>query len=294
MRKLKFSLNIRVNVMRRSVKKIKLIFVMILMVFTLVASNTINHYQLGANSPVSQECLIVGTGDCRGVSTTPSLPTPMPEIIVTEQDRFLAAIAPHLSTIPQVGSYEYILLRAYGAAFINQNPAVQLPATVLLQDEPETLAFQETLTMMKVDGTNDCYLQASAATALNEARSQQNIPLKSGYGSGDCTRSFATNLRFWYKYANRNTLEQVRAGKETAILGVVAPPGTSQHLWGLAIDLRVSNAQQRQALYEHGWFQTVAKDVPHWTYLGVKLEDLPQLGLKQQVINGISYWLTPL
>jgi hypothetical protein len=280
--------------MRRFLKKIKLTAVTILIAFTLVASNVVNHRQVDANAQLINECLMVGQKDCNALATAPRIPTAIPEIEQSDKERFLAAIANNLSTIPQPGSYEYILLKAYGAAFVNQNIEVKLPSTVLLNNEEETQTFQNTLTMVKVNATNDCYLQASAATALNQARSQENIPLKSGYGSGDCTRSFATNLRFWNKYANRNTLNQVKQGQETAILGVVAPPGTSQHLWGLAIDLRVSHPKQRQILNQNGWFQTVAKDVPHWTYLGLSEQDLVKLGLRNQVEKGGSYWVTPL
>ncbi|AFY50275.1 D-alanyl-D-alanine carboxypeptidase [Nostoc sp. PCC 7524] len=284
----------RINVIWRITNRIKMIVLSILMVVLLVGSNTINDTLLDANTQALHDCLITGTADCQTLSITPQLPTPIPEINGTEIERFLSAIATNLTNIPQPGTYEYILLRAYGAAFVNHNLAVQLPVKVLFNNEEETQAFQENLTMVKVNGTNDCYLQAAAAAALNQARSQQNIPLKSGYGSGDCTRSFATNLRFWNQYANQNTLDKVRAGKETAILSVVAPPGTSQHLWGLAIDLRVSQPKQRQALYENGWFQTVVNDIPHWTYLGLTEDDLLALGLKKQVEKGISYWVTPI
>ncbi|MFM8006661.1 MAG: D-alanyl-D-alanine carboxypeptidase family protein, partial [Dolichospermum sp.] len=124
-----------------------------------------------------------------------------------------------------------------------------------------------------VNGTEECYLQQPAAAALNRAKELENIGLKSGY-AGDCLRSFATNLRFWNKYANEETLTQVKAGKETKILGLVAPPGTSQHLWGLAVDLQILTPSQKQILNENGWFQTVVNELTHWTYLGWKEEDL--------------------
>ncbi|MBW4426166.1 MAG: D-alanyl-D-alanine carboxypeptidase family protein [Nostoc desertorum CM1-VF14] len=217
---------------------------------------------------------------------------PKPEL--NEQQRFLSAIARNLPTVPQPGTYEYILLRAYGAVFVNQDVKIKLPQKGMFANEQETQDFQATLTMGYIDGTNDCYLQKSAADALNKARIQQQIPLKSGYGSGDCTRTFSTNLRFWHKYANNQILAKVQQGKETKILGVVAPPGTSQHLWGLAIDLRVGSKEQRKALNQNGWFQTVYNDVPHWTYVGLTEENLPLFGFKKQVVRGITYWLTPL
>jgi D-alanyl-D-alanine dipeptidase len=206
----------------------------------------------------------------------------------------LSAIANKLSTVPQSGTFEYTLLRAYGAVFVNQEPEIKLPQKVILDNEQETQQFQSTLTMGLFDGTGDCYLQKVAADALNKARTLQNIPLKSGYGSGDCTRTYATNLRFWQKYANNEILERVRQGKETKILGLVAPPGTSQHLWGLAIDLRISTPQQRNALNQNGWFQTVENDVPHWTYVGLSTEKLPLFGFRNQIVRGITYWVTPL
>lgn len=209
------------------------------------------------------------------------------------QKKFLDTINYQLQNPPQPNTYEYILLRAYGAIFINQNPEIKLPSKVILNNEEETLNFQDNLQLTLVEGTQECYLQKAAADAFNQARNIIDIPLKSGY-SGDCTRSFATNLRFWQKYTNDQTLEQVKQGKETNILSVVAPPGTSQHLWGLALDLRVSNQEQREALNQNGWFQTVAKDVPHWTYLGWDEESLPKFGLQEKIISGITYWLTPI
>ena len=280
--------------MKQLIKKLKFISLSILIVLTLVASNGINHSATLNNNQTLNACVNNGSGSCFELYKTPILPTPNLNIPQTEQERFLSAIATHFPTVPQPGSYEYILLRAYGAAFIDPDPAVKFPPKVVFNNEQETQAFQSTLTMDKITGTNNCYLQKSAAAALNKARSQQNFSLKSGYGASDCTRNYATNLRFWRKYANQNTLDKVREGKERAILGVVAPPGASQHLWGLAIDLRVSNPKQRQALYDNGWFQTVENDVPHWTYVGVNADNLSTLGLKNKVIRGISYWLTPI
>ncbi|WP_253274463.1 D-alanyl-D-alanine carboxypeptidase family protein [Nostoc sp. PCC 7107] len=258
---------------------------------SLVASNSIQRFQIATNSPSINQCLVTAVTGCSANAQEPSIPPNQP---VTEEERFVAAIMPKLKVMPTPGTFEYTLLRSYGAAFINPADNVKLPPKLIFDNEEDTQEFQSQLTLEKVTGTNECYLQKSAADALNKARVQLNIPLKSGYGASDCMRSFATNLRFWHKYANNKTLEKVKQGRETAILGLVAPPGTSQHIWGLAIDLGVSNPKQRQILNQNGWFQTVVKDVPHWTYLGVAAEDLPKLGFKNQVIQGITYWLTPL
>jgi hypothetical protein len=292
--------------MKRLVRKSSFISIVIFIIFALVASNGITHRTLSTNVRQLEDCLIAHASDtqadanksCTKTSQPIVSPTPLtpqiPDANLPEPQRFLSAIAHQLPTIPQPGTFEYILLRAYGAAFVNQQPEIKLPPKVILADEQETKNFQTTLTMGKVDNTNDCYLQKSAADAFNKAFAVVRIPLKSGYGGSDCTRTFATNLRFWRKYANNNTLSQVRQGKETAILGVVAPPGASQHLWGLAIDLRVSSQVQREALNKNGWFQTVENDVPHWTYVGLTEENLPLFGFKNKIVRGTTYWVTPL
>jgi hypothetical protein len=217
----------------------------------------------------------------------------IPNQDLDDQQRFLETINYQLNNIPPIDSYEYIILRAYGTIFINQNPEIKLPSKLILEDEEETVNIQDNLQLTLVEDTRECYLQKAAAEAFNRARSIIYIPLKSGY-SGDCTRSYETTLRFWRKYTNNRTLEQVKQGKETNILSLVAPPGTSQHLWGLALDLGVSNQEQIQVLNENGWFQTVVKDTPHWTYLGWDEGSLSKFGLIKKIVQGIIYWVTPI
>lgn len=278
--------------MKKNIEKIKFITIAIFITFAVVASNGINPHKLDTKAQAANGCLINRLLPCTDRNSI--WPATIPDLKLNNQERFLSAIANKLPTIPQPGTFEYILLDAYGAAFVNQEATIKLPSKVIFANEQETKDFQSTLTMAKVNGTNNCYLQKPAAEALNKARSLQNIPLKSGYGEGDCTRTFATNLRFWQKYANNATLEKVRQGKETAILSIVAPPGASQHLWGLAIDLRVYNEKQREVLNQNRWFQTVENDVPHWTYMGLSKEDLPLFGFQNKVNQGITYWVTPL
>jgi LAS superfamily LD-carboxypeptidase LdcB len=275
--------------MRRLAKVTFFFTVFILVVFTLIVGNALVQNNFRETSQVTAEC----SSPCINVTPNP-LATPLvPQLQSNDQQRFIAKLASKLTTIPSLNTYEYTLLRAYGAVFINPDQGVKLPAKVILANEQETQEFQSSLTILKVDGTRECYLQKSATEAFNRARSLQHIPLKSGF-SGDCLRDFATNLKFWQKYANNQTLERVKKGQETKILGLVAPPGTSQHLWGLAIDLHVSNAAQRKALNQNGWFQTVENDIPHWTYLGLNEENLRQFGLRNKIVRGLSYWLTPL
>jgi len=272
--------------MKRLAKKTILVTLFTLIFLILVASHQL--VQSLMQSQVSQNQPSPNFTSTPNPVVSPFIPDPK----LTDQQRFLATASHQLGIMPLLNSYEYILLRAYGAILINQDQEIKLPKVVLAQAQ-ETKEFQDSLTLQKVDNTKECYLQKSATNALNKARSLEKIPFKSGF-SGDCLRSFATNLAFWRKYANNSTLEQVKQGKQTKILGLVAPPGTSQHLWGLAVDLHVSTPTQIQALNQNGWFQTVEHDIPHWTYLGVNEEKLRQFGLQSRAIAGHIYWLTPL
>ena len=259
---------------------------------TLVFAHKISQSQLTSNPEIVKQCVTRDNRSCDQQKIAVNFPF-IPDQNFDNQQRFLTTIANKIPTVPEIDTFEYTLLRSYGTVFINQESGIKLPEKVILDNELETQSFQDKISIELVNGTEECYLQKPAAAALNKAKDLENIPLKSGY-AGDCLRNFATNLRFWNKYANRETLNQVKAGKEIKILGLVAPPGTSQHLWGLAIDLQILTPSQKQTLNENGWFQTVVNDLPHWTYLGWREEDLPKFGLQQKIIQGIKYWITPI
>src|SRR5437667_2706467 len=77
-----------------------------------------------------------------------------------------------------------------------------------------------------------------------------------------------------------------------SILYSIAAPGSSQHLAMLALDVTEFQTERvRQILAEHGWFQTVLSDLPHFTYLGLKEKDLPKHGLKSAEVNGQIFWI---
>jgi len=76
------------------------------------------------------------------------------------------------------------------------------------------------------------------------------------------------------------------------ILASVAAPGTSQHISMLALDVSQHDSSRvREVLALHGWFQTVATDAPHFTYLGVPESELPDLGLRAVDTGGRTYWV---
>ena len=77
-----------------------------------------------------------------------------------------------------------------------------------------------------------------------------------------------------------------------SIFSSVAPPGTSQHLSLLAFDVEQDNDRLiRNTLNRHGWYQTVAGDTPHFTYLGLPEIELPKRGLVPVCRSGHTYWV---
>ena len=79
------------------------------------------------------------------------------------------------------------------------------------------------------------------------------------------------------------------------IFSSVAAPGTSQHLSMLALDVnQYADARVRAILNKHGWFQTIANDTPHFTYLGYTEDELPKRGLRPERSGGFTFWVPNL
>ena len=79
---------------------------------------------------------------------------------------------------------------------------------------------------------------------------------------------------------------------DRSILYSVAAPGASQHLSLLAFDVAEYQESSVEVVLEnHGWFRTVVNDLPHFTFLGRRQEELTELGLKRVVRGyaGIEY-----
>ena len=75
-----------------------------------------------------------------------------------------------------------------------------------------------------------------------------------------------------------------------SILYSVAAPGASQHNFMVALDVaEFANVRVRKILEQHGWYQTVKSDMPHFTYLGV--QDLKAQGLRPEVSGGQTFWV---
>jgi len=76
------------------------------------------------------------------------------------------------------------------------------------------------------------------------------------------------------------------------IMFSVAPPGASQHLSMLALDVSEFNdARVRGILARQFWFQTVVSDLPHFTFLGAAENELAGFGLKRaETEDGRVFW----
>jgi hypothetical protein len=76
------------------------------------------------------------------------------------------------------------------------------------------------------------------------------------------------------------------------VLYSIAAPGTSQHIAMLAFDANeFSDARVRAILAQHGWFQTVLSDLPHFTFLGLTEAELTDRGLKRVEVDGQRFWI---
>lgn len=222
-----------------------------------------------------------------------------------------------------------LLLREYGAVFVARGGATP-PTKVVFADAADVNAFQNSVKHATASvGGFTVDLQTAAFDALNTAigearRSGLSI---SPRGADSARRSYQQTVTLWASRVNPGLTYWVGKGRISAadaarirklspfeqvpeilrleengtyfaksldksIIYSVAPPGTSQHLSMLALDVKeFDNAAVRAVLAQHGWFQTVTSDLPHFTYLGVPESDLPSLGLKKVEHSGRVFWV---
>lgn len=222
------------------------------------------------------------------------------------------------------------VLREYGAMFITVEGALP-PAKCVFENGAAVIEFQSRAKMSQQRfGSTDITLQTEAMNALNNAikdAATSGLKITPRGGSIAGLRSYEDTVRLWdsrfYKalthWESRGKIakdEADAARKLTAfqqvplalkweekgywfstafdrtILSSVAAPGTSQHLSGLALDVtEFSNSRVRAILNKHGWFQTVANDTPHFTFLGRAEDDLPKFGLKPVTNGAYKFWI---
>ena len=225
------------------------------------------------------------------------------------------------------------LLAEYGAIYVAAD-SVRVPPACVFRSEPEVEAFQRTVEPAAADfeGTT-VELQRAALAELVAARDdarREGSDISPRGGPEAARRSFDDTVRLWDSRLGP-ALEHWQAcgcldGAEAAgvrkleraeqlarvlefeargvyfskcltksILHSVAAPGASQHLALLAFDVvEFTDARVREILARRGWFQTVRSDLPHFTFLGVREEELPRLGLKRTEESGQTFWIPDL
>ena len=212
------------------------------------------------------------------------------------------------------------LFAEYGAIFLT---AATPPPTIIFATADEVDRFQSSLPVgRRKFGEEMIELQAVAIEALSVAASDLSLAGKtlSARASDAGRRSYDDTVGLWTRNVTRGlehweeqgriTAEKATAVRQNApveqvglildleetdqlyfgtffdrsILYSVAAPGASQHLSMLAFDVaEYQESAVESALECHGWFRTVVNDLPHFTYLGRREDELTELGLKRVV-----------
>ncbi len=224
------------------------------------------------------------------------------------------------------------LLKEYGALFVARGGTIP-PQTVIFKSEREVSAYQKSLSKSKDSiGGFTIELQTAALKNLKGAiaEAEKNNLTITPRGADAAKRNYADTVMLWASRVNpalaywvkKGNLEEAEASKirllspfdqvseifklesqgmfcskdlSKSIVYSVAPPGTSQHLSMLAFDVNEhDDSRVRNILVEHGWFQTVVSDLPHFTFLGVSENQLSKLGLKKVFDGERFFWLPNL
>ncbi len=220
------------------------------------------------------------------------------------------------------------LVREYGSMFVARG--VTPPVKVVFRDESEVSAWQSGVqSSTESIGGFSVELQTAAMNALKEAIADAKAKnLKITPRNADAAkRTYSQTVDNWKSRVDPGLQHWVSKGKidageakriaalsptdqvpeilklegqglyfakdfEKTILYSVAAPGASQHISMLALDVaEFDNAAVRRVLADHGWFQTIPSDLPHFTYLGAKESELEGLGLKRTTASGRDFWV---
>jgi hypothetical protein len=222
------------------------------------------------------------------------------------------------------------ILEEYGAVFVATKKVLPPPVCIFTTEDQVT-RFQDAAGFDEEQiGFDVIELQPEALKQLRKAREQaqkEGLDITPRDGAEAARRNYGDSLRLWnsrflpaldyWLSQGRLTAEQVARLKSLSlsqqiaevlelekvgiyfskdlsksILYSIAAPGTSQHIHMLAFDVNeFENPRVREIMAEHGWFQTVLSDLPHFTFLGLKEKDLPKNGLRSVEVNGQAFWI---
>jgi hypothetical protein len=222
------------------------------------------------------------------------------------------------------------VLHDYGAMFVGHQDVLPPPVCVFTSEE-SVANFQRAAGWAAAKIGNDVVeLQPAAMKAFLRARAvalAEGLNITPRDGAEAARRNYADTVRLWnsrflpaldhWQGLGRLSAEQTERLRSLTIteqvsevleleregiffsrdlsksvLYSIAAPGTSQHIAMLAFDVNeFLDARVRAILAEHGWFQTVLSDLPHFTFLGLKEGDLPSRGLKSLVVDSQKFWV---
>ncbi len=224
------------------------------------------------------------------------------------------------------------LWAVYGAILVARGGATPPPGVVFAHEAAVAEWQASVPTERATIGKVTIELQTPALRALARARDElrrHRLEITPRTRTA-ARRSYADTVRFWqarvhaglrhWESKGRITREEARRIRALApaaqlaeilrleearlffsgdfsksILYSAAPPGASQHLSMLALDLKEHGLRTvRTVLARHGWFQTVPFDLPHFAYLGCKEKELPALGLKKVARGSRVFWVPDL
>jgi hypothetical protein len=246
-------------------------------------------------------------------------------------DRALARRTIDLVDIcPPADDVAWRVLHDYGAMFIGVKDILPPPLCVFTSEE-QVSEFQEAAGWTAAAfGDAVVELQPAAMSALLKARAAaqaEGLDITPRDGAEAARRSYDDTVRLWnsrflpaldhWTKMSRMTREQADRLRglpvseqvpevlelekdgiffskdlSKSVLYSIAAPGTSQHIAMLAFDANeFFNPRVREILAQYGWFQTVLSDLPHFTYLGLPEEELPNRGLKSVEVDGQKFWI---
>jgi hypothetical protein len=225
-----------------------------------------------------------------------------------------------------------LLLKEYGAVFVARNGVVP-PKKVFFRDEADVQGFQSSVKSEGEDfGGIHIELQKAALRALEKAvKDAKKLGISiTPRGGVSGRRGYNQTIELWKSrvepglsyWVGKRRIKASKAAEirrlpirqqiteilrleqseiyfakslDKSIIYSVAPPGSSQHLAMLALDVKeFDDPTVRSILAERGWFQTVISDLPHFTYLGVSESKLSGLGLKKVQSGNRSFWVPDL
>lgn len=239
-------------------------------------------------------------------------------------------IHPALKCVTSDDPLERRLIQEYGAIFAAAE-ALSLPNKCIYKSSDEVNRLQAGFMRRRARlAGSEIELQDAAMRALlaaDGAALLNNLRLTPLDGSIAARRTYADSVRIWNKRffpaldfwvsvgaissemsvvaRNIPLVDQARKvmeweksgylfgiGRTKSIFSSTAPPGASHHLSMLAFDVvEYHDPALTSILNNHGWFQTIVNDPPHFTYLGVGVTALPSRGLKNVSYDGYSYWV---